>query len=441
MRLTPLLAAVVLASLPCVGPAMAQAAAEASATTPTNARALVAEIRRIVAERYVLPERRPALDAVLAEGLAAGRYDVADPGQMAERINADLERVGKDKHLNLRFDPAAAAMMAPGGEANGDTAGYERAVRLQNHGIRELRVLEGNVRLMTYDGFHAIGTDTIEAITQAMRFLSGGDAVIIDLRANGGGNPEAVQAIISHFLPANTPLVTFYMNGEADPNVLATLADPPAGRMIGKPLYVLTSGGTGSAAEEFTGHVLGYDLGEVVGANTAGAGFRNDLIPIAGQFPFSISVGRAVLASTGKDWEGVGHAPTLPASVEGALDVAHGHALGRLAQTASADDRPRFEALADGIAARGEPRTPALALSAYAGVYGERVVSVDGDRLSYRRAEGAPKRLIALGANRFTFVDDPAFVLTFQASGPSVEAFEIQRVGQPVQGRYARGAP
>ncbi len=316
MRLRTLLAAVVLASLPCVGPAMAQAAAQASAPTPTDARALVAEIRRIVAERYVLPERRPALDAVLAEGLAAGRYDVADPGQMAERINTDLERVGRDKHLNLRFDPAAAAMMAQGGEANGDTAAYERAVRLQNHGIRELRVLEGNVRLMTYDGFHAIGPDTTEAITQAMRFLSGGDAVIIDLRANGGGNPEAVQAIISHFLPADTPLVTFYMNGKADPDVLVTLADPPGGRMIGKPLYVLTSGGTGSAAEEFTGHVLGYALGEVVGANTAGAGFRNDLIPIAGQFPFSISVGRAVLASTGKDWEAVGHAPTLPASVD-----------------------------------------------------------------------------------------------------------------------------
>lgn len=441
MRFTPLLAAIVLASMPCAGRALAQEAARASANAPVDAKALVAEVRRIIAERYVLPERRPALDAVLAEGLATGRYDVADPGELAGRINADLERVGQDKHLSLRFDPTAAAMMAPGGEANGDTAAYERAVRLQNHGIRELRVLEGNVRLMTYDGFHAIGPDTIEAIGNAMRFLSGGDAVIIDLRANGGGSPDAVQAIISHFLPAGTPLVTFYMNGEADPNVLATLADPPAGRMIGKPLYVLTSGGTGSAAEEFTGHVLGYGVGQVVGANTAGAAFRNDMVPIAGQFPFSVSVGRAVLASTGKDWEGVGHAPTIPASVEGALDVAHGHALGRLAQSASADDRARFEALADAIAARGAPRTPALPLSTYAGVYGERVVSIVGDRLSYRRADGAPRHLVALGGHRFTFTDDPGFVLTFETSGPSVNAFEIQRVGQPVQGRYARGAP
>ena len=46
--------------------------------------------------------------------------------------------------------------------------------------------------------------------------------------------------------------------------------------MVGKPLYVLTSGGTASAAEEFIGHVAGYKLGELIGENTAGAGFRNE---------------------------------------------------------------------------------------------------------------------------------------------------------------------
>ena len=50
--------------------------------------------------------------------------------------------------------------------------------------------------------------------------------------------------------------------------------------MVGKPLYVLTSGGTASAAEEFTGHVAGYKLGELIGENTAGAGFRNEFYPL-----------------------------------------------------------------------------------------------------------------------------------------------------------------
>ena len=37
-----------------------------------------------------------------------------------------------------------------------------------------------------------------------MRFLSGGDAVIIDLRKNGGGSPDAVRYLVSHFLAPNT---------------------------------------------------------------------------------------------------------------------------------------------------------------------------------------------------------------------------------------------
>jgi C-terminal processing protease CtpA/Prc len=44
-----------------------------------------------------------------------------------------------------------------------------------------------------------IGPDTQNAISTAMQFLSGGDAVIIDLRRNAGGSPEAVQYAVSHF--------------------------------------------------------------------------------------------------------------------------------------------------------------------------------------------------------------------------------------------------
>ncbi|MFY7854012.1 MAG: hypothetical protein ACOVQ6_19800, partial [Brevundimonas sp.] len=96
-------------------------ATQAAATPPQateqvarpDAAALVAEIRRIIAERYVLPERRPALDAVLAEGLATARYATPDPVQLAERINADLARVGQDKHLGLRHRAADILIRQP----------------------------------------------------------------------------------------------------------------------------------------------------------------------------------------------------------------------------------------------------------------------------------------------------------------------------------------
>ncbi|MEA3047600.1 MAG: hypothetical protein QOJ53_1932 [Sphingomonadales bacterium] len=436
MRLAFVLLSALAATL-LSGPLTAQQPAVATAAQ-LDPRAVVAEIRRIIAERYVLPERRPALDAILAQGLAAGRYDVPDPQALAERINADLETAGHDRHLNFQYNPRQAEQLAAGRRPQPDASGYERQVRASNHGVTELRLLSGNVRYMRYDGFMWIGPESAAALETAMRFLAGGDAVIIDLRRNGGGSPQAVQYIISHFLEAGRPLVTFYMDGRPEPDRLATLAELPAGRMVGRPLYVLISNGTGSAAEEFTGHVAGYRLGELVGENTAGAGFRNDLVPIPGGFVLSVSVGRAVLASTGRDWEAVGHAPTVPSEVGAALDTAHALALRRLAAAAAGPERARLEAAAEGVAARTAHRPAALPAAAYAGSYGERAISVEGDRLFYQRAGRPRATLVALGGNAFTFEDDPGIRLEFLVTDGRASAFRVTAPGQPPQGPFER---
>lgn len=425
------------AAAPLVAAAAQQARPSAQAAK-FDPRAVVKEMRRIIAERYVLPERRPALDAVLAEGLSSGRYIVTDPAAFAERVNADLTRVGRDRHLNFTYSPrpASAGSPRPQGPPNAEEA--ERESKGRNYGVRALGVLPGNVRYLAYDGFEWNGDSSARALETAMRFLSDGDAVIIDLRRNGGGSPDAVKYLVSHFMEPNRPLMTFHMNGSATPDSTATLAEVPAGRMIGRPLYVLTSGATGSAAEEFVGHVLGYKLGEAVGGNTGGAGFRNQVIPLDGMFLFSVSVGRAVLAATGKDWEGVGHAPTIPTPIASALEVAHGRALTRLAQARSGPERERIEAISEGVLARVEPRSPALPLTAYSGSFGERKVRTEAGKLYYQLGERPRALLVPLGGNAFTFEDDPSLRLQFAQSGSSVTAFEIGRPGLPPQGRYER---
>jgi hypothetical protein len=417
---------------------LAQPQTPPAAAPDVDPRAVVAEVRRIIAERYVLPERRPALDAVLAEGLASGRYNVREPARLAELVNADLERVGRDRHLGFSWSPQQAAMTAAARRDAPDRSSYERQIRRDNHGIRELRVLAGNVRYMAYDGFMWIGDDSAAALDNAMRFLKDGDAVIIDLRRNGGGSPQAVQYLVSHFMEPNRPLVTFHMNGEPTPDRLSTLPEVPAGRIVGKPLYVLTSGGTASAAEEFTGHVAGYRLGELVGANTAGAGFRNELVTIPGGFVLSVSVGRAVLASTGRDWEAIGHAPTIAADVSRALDVAHAQALRRLAAAGTADERPRLEAIADALVARGEMRAPGLPLSAYVGRYGERIVEIEDGRIYYRFGDRPRRLLVPLGGHRFAFDDEPNYRIEFVPAGNLVGALEVVPAGGPPQGRHTR---
>ena len=412
-------------------PARAQPTADTPAAASINGRAVVADVRRILAANYVLPDMRPKLDAALAKGLASGRYDVSDPAELATRINADLASVAHDKHLGMHYDPREQAGLAArpawaGADDAPPSADDIRQAAQFNHGITELKVLPGNIRYMNYQGFIWAGPKTAEALDNAMRFLRDGDAIIIDLRQNGGGSPEAVQYLVSHFLDPNRKIVTFYMRGDpASP--LSSLASLPAGRMVGKPLYVLTSGMTASAAEEFTGHIDGFKLGEVIGETTAGAGYRNEFFPVAGGYVISVSVGRAVLASTGKDWEGVGIAPSAKVEQGKALDLAQAHALRRLAQSAPADEKSRLETRAAVLDAQLNPVATALPLATYAGVYGERSVTLDGNRLTWQRTGGPKSTMIAIGPNEFSFNEDPTSRIRFTVAGNAVTAVQLVR--------------
>jgi hypothetical protein len=397
---------------------------------PVDAKAVVADVTRILDGNYVLPGLRPKLAAALSKGLAEGRYNVDDPNVLAERINADLDAVAHDAHLGMHADARQAAELAarPRGAGADDAPPTAEEIRFAdrlNHGILQLKVLPGNIRYIETMGFFWGGEKTREAYDNAMRFLSGGDAIIIDMRKNGGGSPEAVQYMISHFLKPGTPIVTFYMRGEKGDTWKSL--PTPTGSLADKPLYVLTGGRSASAAEEFIGHVNGFRLGELVGETTAGAGYRNEFFPVTGGYVISVSVGRAVLASTGKDWEKVGIAPTIKASQDNALEVAQANALRKLAASASGRDKDVMEGSAQVIEAQITPVPTALPLPGYVGVYGVRHVTSEGGMLVFQR-EGGPKgRLIAVGPNEFAFVDDPMQRVKFKVAGTAAAELELIR--------------
>src|ERR1044072_604878 len=167
---------------------LAQATAP-GAEAKLDGRAGVADVRQILAANYVLRETRPKFDAALAKGLAGGRYDVSDPGALADLINADMAAVAHDKHLGISYNPGQSKDLAarPTGAGADDAPATEAEIRQAtqfNHGIVQLKVLPGNIRYMETVGFFWGGKKTAEAYDNAMRFLRDGDAVIIDMRRN-----------------------------------------------------------------------------------------------------------------------------------------------------------------------------------------------------------------------------------------------------------------
>jgi len=301
---------------------------------------LIEAVKAAFQKTYVFPEKVPAIIARLNQSWKEGRYTVTNPSEIAARITADLRDSSHDRHAYLAYDPArfAASQTPPHAGAEQDLSAYDAAVaRRDNFGLTDLRILPGNIRYLKITGFEWADDETGPVYDDALRFLRGGDAIIIDLRGNGGGSGQAVLYLVSHFMKAGTLELTFLQGNEA-PVQAHILDSVPAGRMIGRPLFVLIDGAVGSAAEEFAYDVQQFKLGQLVGTTTAGAANNNTFVPIPPGFMLSVSYGRPVHPLSQSNWEGAGIAPDVEVDPSQALEMAQSLALTQLDTTAASPE-------------------------------------------------------------------------------------------------------
>jgi len=422
-------------------------AAPASAVAPLTAEqrsAAIAAIVKRVTERYVFPDRVPRIVARLQDGLASGRYETDSRGAFAARVTEDLRAASSDRHMYLNYAPDAFAAASAGKNDGEDSpelqALWEYQAHRDNHGLTEMRILPGNVRYLRIAGFEWIEDQTGAAYDDAIRFLRGGDAVIIDLRGNGGGSHAAVRYLLSHFMDGDQLDITFLEAGK-DPIQSRTLEYLPAGRLKGKPLYVLINNQVGSGAEAFAYDVQQFRLGTLIGATTAGAANNNELSPIAPGFMLSCSYGRPVHPVSKSNWEGVGVKPDVAIDPKAALDVAQSLALTELLKRtdAKAADRGDWAWALPMAEARLHPPVAVQArLRSLSGQYGkERVLWRDG-ALYYVRRSGATARLIPLTADGLFTVDGFDDHLHIRLTS---DAMEMQWNDEPAPTRLPRSKP
>jgi hypothetical protein len=280
---------------------------------------------------YVFPETATKMTQALRDRQARHEYDaITSARQFAETLTTHLQEVSHDKHLRVGYSATPGPSGPPaGGPPPEEKVRMRAMMAASNFGFEKIERLAGNIGYLDLRGFvpPQFSGDTVAA---AMTFLANTDAVIIDLRQNGGGTPEAV-ALISTYLFAGPPvhLNDIYDRGTNSTRQFWTLPYVPGKRLDGKDVYVLTSTRTFSAAEDFTYGLKNLKRATIVGEVTGGGAHPGGPHRITDHFFIGVPSGRSISPITQTDWEGVGVEPDIKVSAAQALGTAHLKALER----------------------------------------------------------------------------------------------------------------
>ena len=301
---------------------------------------------------YIFEDVAEKMAAALRGHAKAGAYDaIASGSEFATLLTTHLQAVSKDKHLRVIYYPAGIASAQPP-ITEEDRARRVAAERRNNYGLHRVERLDGNVGYIELRGFSG-SQDAGAAVTAAMNLLANTDALVFDLRRNGGGSPVTIGFISSYLFDKRVHLNDFFVRETGRRQSFHT-SETVDGRRYGesKPVYILTSNRTFSAAEEFTYNLKNLKRAVIVGETTGGGAHPGGVRRITDHFGIWLPTGRAINPITGTNWEGVGIAPDIAVDPADALRAAHLAALKKIRETAT-DPEHRNE-LDRAIAALGK---------------------------------------------------------------------------------------
>ena len=258
-------------------------------------------------------------DAVEAH-VKAGDYDtITDGDTFAERLTKDLQAVSHDRHLRVDFNPFK---MPPRTEPTPeDEARFHHQMEHDNCAFDKVEILPNNIGYIKFDGFMD-ASFCGPTVVAAMGFVAHTDAIIFDIRQNGGGQPAMVTLIASYLFDRPTHLIDIYNRKEDSTTQNWTLSYLPGPRLTTQPVFVLTSKRTFSGAEEFAFDLKNQKRATIVGETTGGGAHPVSGHPVADYFMVGVPFAKSLDPVTKKNWEGTGVDPDVKVPADDALATA-----------------------------------------------------------------------------------------------------------------------
>lgn len=286
---------------------------------------------KAVEAAYVYPALGKQMAQSIRQHLARGD-DAAftDGPDLAVALTKQLDEISHDRHVRVEWQ----AMAPPPGssdETPEDETRMKREFEKMNCGFSKTERLAGNVGYIKLDVFGPADLCGASA-TAAYAALGDVDAVIFDLRDDGGGFPDMITYVESYLFAKRTHIYDMYNRLDNKATPIWTNPDVPGKKLPTQPVYVLTSARTFSGAEAFAYDLQTTKRATVVGEVTGGGAHPTGPVALDAHFVLMVPSSRPINAVTKTDWEGSGVKPDVSVPAAEALDKAQQLAADKLAK-------------------------------------------------------------------------------------------------------------
>jgi C-terminal processing protease CtpA/Prc len=282
-------------------------------------------------KEYVFPDVATKIEKRLREHVKAKRYDKVTAGaKLAKQLTEDVQAVSRDKHMSVQYSAEPIADDAP--PHRGLPRDTRAEMRAHAAGFNAFFVkverMAGNIGYLRLDAF----VNTFVAAgpaAAAMTFIADTDALIIDLRHNGGGDPATVAMMVSYLYDGGESIHVsdIYWRSDDTTHQFWTVPDLAGRRYPDKPVYVLTSERTFSGAEDFAYAVRSLKRAKLIGEVTGGGAHPCGRRKLTTNFAIIVPMGRSISPITKTNWEAVGVKPHVKTAAADALSTAYLEAL------------------------------------------------------------------------------------------------------------------
>ena len=295
----------------------------------TRARVISGTIAKLD-EFYVFPEISKKMGDAVRARQKRGEYDsVTDGDAFAKLLTDNFREVSHDKHLRVDFSPATMPERPEGPPDADAIAQYRKEMERMNCGFDKMEILSGNVGYLKFDMFADPEVCGPTAVA-AMSFLANVDAIIFDLRENGGGDPKMVALVSTYLFSKPTHLNDLWERKTDTIQQYWTLAYVPGKRLDDKPAYVLTSKRTFSGAEEFSYNLKNLKRATIIGETSGGGAHPVSGHRIDDHFMIGVPFAKAINPISKTNWEGTGVEPDVKVPAADALATARKLAMEKL---------------------------------------------------------------------------------------------------------------